>query len=283
MDSNFKPEDRYLAELPPRHIDWFTQATILFGGFLQQFGWFFFGFGMIFFWIFAWNSHAMVSLGTWGKWDETTGTIFAVENTNASENETPVYKITLQYQVDGETHLSDVYKTGGGFSEGQEVPIEYNRNVPSIARMEGTRRGLFSSWVLFVALFPIVGLILVSVSLLGNWNFLKLLKIGEYVRGKRVSKEATGGSITINNVTYPIYKYKFEFFHKDKPYYAICNTHLTQTVEDEEKEIILYDRFHPEKAIVYDAMPNAPKILPEGIIDPAYISKGWVLFLPVVC
>jgi hypothetical protein len=282
MDTNYPPEKRYLSELPPRNIDWFTQLTILFGGFMQQFGWFFFGFGMIFFWIFGWNSHAMVSLGTWGKWIPTEGTIFMVEPTSARENEVVVYKITLQYQVQGQTFLSDVYKTGGGYSEGQSVKVEYNKRLPNVARMEGTRRGLFSSWALMVVIFPLVGLGFIIGSLRTNLKFLDLLKIGDYVRGKIVAKNSTGSTIKINNRTYPVYEYKFEFQHKTSTYFATCKTHLTENVEDEEREIILFDRFRPDKSIVYDAMPNAPKILPEGIIDPAYISKGWVLLVPAI-
>lgn len=282
MDSKFPPEQRYLSELLPRNIDWFTQATILFGGFMQQFGWFFFGFGMIFFWIFGWNSEAMVSLGTWGKWIPAEGTVFMVEPTSASENEVRVYKLTLQYQVNGQTFLSDVYKTGGGYSEGQSVSLEYNKRIPTIARMEGTRRGIFSSWALIVVIFPLVGLGFIIGSLKRNLKFLKMLEIGEYVRGKIAAKKHTGSTIKINNRHYPIYEYKFEFSVKDKTYFATCKTHLSEKVEDEEKEIILYDRFRPDRAIVYDAMPSAPKILPEGLIDPAYISKGWVLLLPLV-
>jgi hypothetical protein len=282
MATKQAPEDRVLHEMPPRSIDWFTQATIIFGGFLQQFGWFFFGFGMIFFWIFAWNSSPMVALRNFGSWEPATGTVFMIEQTNSSVNETPVYKITLQYEVDGQTKMGYVYETGRSFSEGQLVEVDYNVRNPEKVRLEGAREAMFPWFTMFVVIFPIVGLVLVYISITGNLKFLQLLKIGEYTRGEKVKKEATGGEIVINNRHYPIYEYKFKFSFNNNNYYATCSTHLTDTVEDEEKEIILFDRFNPEHNIVYDAMPNAPKILKEGMLDPAYLSKGIVLILPAI-
>lgn len=276
----FRPEDRHIRELPPRTIDWYTQATIVFGGFFQQFGWIFFGFGMIFFWVFGWNSEARYWLDSFGKWEETTGVIIMSDRTGASQNGATVMRLTFQYEVGGKRLIAKAYESGSGFEEGVEVPVLYKKSNPKKAYIKGARRAMFSGWALFVSIFPLVGLIFITVSIKSNLKFLDLLKIGEFTRGSLCAKEATGGYIKINNATYPIFKYEFEFEYKNKPYKATTQTHLAELVEDEKKEIILFDRFNPAYSVVYDTMPNAPDINPAGFMEVATWRQAWVFLVP---
>ena len=52
-------------------------------------------------------------------------------------------------------------------------------------------------------------------------------------------------------------------------------------MEDEETEIILFDRYQPTFNLVYDAVPNIPHINEEGHMEPMWGLKTSVLFLPV--
>jgi hypothetical protein len=139
---------------------------------------------------------------------------------------------------------------------------------------------MFSGWALFVSIFPLVGLIFILISVKNNLKFLDLLKIGEFTRGSLCTKEPTGGYIKINNTTYPIFKYEFEFEYKNKTHKATTQTHLAQLVEDEKKEIILFDRFNPDYNVVYDTMPNAPAIDAAGYMEVATWREAWVFLLP---
>lgn len=278
----YPPEQRRLRELPPRKIDWFTQSTILFGGFFQQFGWIFFGFGMIFFWVFGWNSEARYWLSNIGKWSDTEGLIILSEQTNAAQNDVLIYKYVFQYEVEGKRYLGKAYQSGDRYFEGSTYPVRYKVSDPSLAFIKGSRRAMFGGWAMFVAIFPLVGLLFILSSLRNNAKFLDLLKIGEFTRGKMISKEPTGGEVIINKVRYPIFKYTFEFTYKDQQHLATCTTHLGHTVEDENEEIILFDRFNPGYNIVYDVVPNAPRIDREGYMEIAGWRKAWVLLLPFV-
>ena len=89
MDSS---PTRYLKELPPREIDLFTQATILFGGVLNQIGWVFVGFGMIFFWVGeAFSGIENIFLNT-KHWEKINGIIDEVLLVNSSENGEDIFQ-----------------------------------------------------------------------------------------------------------------------------------------------------------------------------------------------
>lgn len=271
---------RRLTDLPPRNIDWFTQATILFGGFMQQFGWLFFGFGMIFFWAFFWNSTARFWFTDFGRWEETSGFIILSESTNASVNDRIVRKYIFQFETEGKKYTGKAFDTGGGFGMGDEVTVRYRPSNPKNAYIKGMRRAIFPAFTAFVLIFPLAGLAFIFFNFRQNLKFLDVLKIGEFTRGCVVSKKPTGSEIIINKVRYPVYKYEFEFSYKDKNYLATCQTHQTQFVEDEEREIILFDRFNPDYNIVYDAMPNAPAINEAGFLEPSPPKSAWVLLMP---
>jgi hypothetical protein len=279
---NLRPQDRVLRELPPRHLDVYTQATILFGGFLQQFGWIFFGFGMIFVWVFAWNSQVRHWLSNLGQWEETEGIIVMAETTNASQNEVPVVQYTFQYEVNGRRHLGRSYTSGQTFSESENVPVMYKPRQPSRAYIKGSRQAMFGWWAVLVVLFPLIGAVFVAVSIKSNLKFLHLLRIGEFTRGALASRKATGGEVVINSVHYPVYDYRFAFEYAGKAYEATCKTHLGELVEDGAQEIILFDRFRPEYNIVYDVVPNAPRITPDGRMASSGWRSAWVLLLPIV-
>lgn len=279
----FKPQQdaRFFGEAPPRSVSFLTRLTILFGGFLQQFGWVFFTFGMIFFWLFGWNSEARYWLTFHGPTAETNGLILDLESTNASENEVRVYAITFTYTVEGRTYIREGYSSGRAFSGGDAVAVVYPLSRPGKGWLKEGRRSLFSAWAILVAIFPLTGLGMILASFRKNLKFLSLLRNGQFTRGILVERKLTGGSVTINNRTYPIYAYTFSFSWKGKAYEATCNTHQTARVEDEELEIILFRASEPGYNVVYDGHSQAPDTDAEGRVVPAGWQRGWVLLLPV--
>ena len=53
-------------------------------------------------------------------------------------------------------------------------------------------------------------------------------------------------------------------------------------IEDEPEELVLYHELQPHKAVVYDAIRNAPPILSNGEFGATPASKATILILPVL-
>jgi hypothetical protein len=276
------PASRQLRELPPRSIGLLTRATILTGGFFQQFGWIFFVMGSLFSWIFIPVSTVRHWFEFGKDWKEIQGKVVVSEPTNSSVNDRMVYSYLYSFELDGQRYTGKSYGYGGNYSNGEEVTIRYNARNPSEGYIKGSKRAIFPAAVLFVLIFPMVGLAFIVSSVHSNWKAMRLLEIGEYIRAKLVNRESTNGSVTINNQTYPIYKYSFEFAAGGKTHQAVCKTHQAWLVENEEREIILYDRFNPEVNIVFDAYPNLPEISEEGMLKRPSIKKLLNLILPLI-
>ncbi|MHC5083366.1 MAG: DUF3592 domain-containing protein, partial [Planctomycetota bacterium] len=84
---------------PPRHVPFLLKLNLLFGGFLSQFGWIFFGFGLVFVWLFTLNS----DLTGWYVFSRdlqtAQGVITSSAETNMSVNETRVYQHHYRFET----------------------------------------------------------------------------------------------------------------------------------------------------------------------------------------
>lgn len=279
---NGNPAARQLRDLPPRNINLFTKATVLFGGFMQQFGWIFFVMGSLFSWIFIPMSSVKYWFEFGKKWETAPGKIVTAEPTNSSVNEETVYQYLQSFEVNGQRYTGKSFSVGQDYQGGEEVTIEYDANNPSDSHVEGARRAAFPAFVLFVLIFPIVGGVFIFIAIRQNLKAIKLLEIGEFTRGAMCSREATNSSVKINNTTYPVYKYSFEFEANGLTHSAICKTHQAWLVEDEEREIILFDKYNPDFNVVFDAAGNMPEITEEGILATPGIGKVVYLILPII-
>ena len=190
-----------------RSIPISTRIAILFGGFKSQFGWAFFGFGMIFFWVFAMN--ADLSAFHFNKNTiETEGTAIRWQGTNSSENEVPVYKNYFLFTDEhGVEHEGISYATGRAVTAGELLTVEYPEGKPEYARIKGMRNSMFSSFVLFVVIFPLVGLIFILLGLRRSYHALRLIRNGEITEGELIGKELT--NTKINNR--PVYRMTFSY------------------------------------------------------------------------
>lgn len=278
------PQSRHLRQPPPRHISLITQLSILLGGFLNTFGWIFLTFGSLFVWVFGYNSEARFIFDPpIEKWEIAEGVILNAERTGSSVNGQNVWQYDFQLYVNERAYSGTSYTITQRFKEGAEVPVLYLFDAPEKSYIKGTKRAHFPAWTaLVVSIFPLVGLIMILVTVKRNTKFLRLLQNGQFTRGQLKDKQSTNSSITINGRHYPIYKYEFEFLVGSHCYSAFCQTHLTQRVEDEEKEIVLYNAHDPKDAIVYDAFKNAPDINGQGQLEPMTLKQSWVILLPIL-
>ena len=267
---------------PPRDLSLYSQAVLLFSGFHAVFGWVFFGFGMIFFWLFTYNSTCMLWFNAPKNWITHEAQVKKLIPTNALENEEEIYKVRYVYFVLGQEYSGRGYFTGEQYETGDKALIEYNEENPAQSRIVGGRSKMFGWWAIFVALFPLIGLGFIAYSINKNLKSLYLIKNGIFTHGVMKSKKATGGSIEINKVEYPIYKYEFEFEVQGQSHIAHCTTHQSQVVEDDVEEFILYDYQNPTFNTVYDAIPNAPTVDGLGYLQDIPLKKAYVLAAPAL-
>jgi len=273
----------YNLAAPPRSVPWPLRGQVFFGGFFSQFGWLWFGFTMIFVWVFG----SMTSLSglyfTLGSPDTVSGVVSAIEDTNASENDIPVYANYYTFRVERlEAEYQGVsYTTGQRFSVGETVTVEYLNSNPDISRIQDTRGGIFSPWVLcFIGIFPLIGLIFIIISLVSGFKANYLLSHGKVGLGVLRSKQPT--NTRINGRT--VYKLTFEFTDDfGNSYKATANNHITDLLEDESKEQLLYDPKNPSYAVMLDNLPGSPDIDDMGNIQVANLGRSIrSLILPVI-
>ncbi len=248
--------------LPPRYVPWLVRLRVLLGGAFAQFGWIFFGIGSIFFWIFG----SMSDYDSWLRFGgavETKGKITAVNATNASVNESDVLEFQFEFDVAETIHKGVSFSTHGGKRPGTIVTIEYVPSDPKLARIKGQRRNVFPGFViLFVAIFPGVGIGIAGSIFVVRIRALRLLTNGHEALGKLVSKSATGTEINDESV----YKLTYAFDVDGDTYECVAKTHKTERLEDDELEPILYDKDDPSRSVALDSLPGMPRILADGSV-----------------
>lgn len=272
-------ENQQYLSRAPRRVPFSLSVQFLTGGFLNQFGWAFLGFGMIFVWIFVMNA----DLSSWYLLKDSRtaeGKVAYCSETNMEENETVVYEIGYFFTgPDGVVYRDRSYSTGNFFSEGTPVSIEYAAGNPGISRIKGLRREAFGPLVLFVVIFPLVGAGFVIAGLKKGFKALNLIKNGHLAVGKLISKEPTNTRINDEMV----YRYIFEFkTDSGRTFQVESRTHLEDVLEDDEQgERLLYDPYNPECAVTLDDLPGSPEIDSSGNFV-ATVAGLKVLLLPAV-
>ena len=259
-----------------RHIPLSTRISILFGGFKAQFGWAFFGFGMIFFWAFAMNMD-LSFLHYNGNVITVEGMATGYSLTDASENEVSVFANHFTFKTeDGDEITGTSYATGQRILDGETLTIEYPEGKPHYARIQGMRTKKFSGFVIFVIIFPLVGLVFILLSLKRSLRALRLFKNGILTNGKLISKEKT--NTRVNNRTV----YKMTFQYKDdlgNEYERKERTPLPYLLQDDKAERLLYLRGKPSYAILVDSLPSSYLMNKEGKIDPAPMRNVILLMI----
>jgi hypothetical protein len=276
-------EERILRELPPRHLDWYTRAVLFFGDRVSQTGWLLFAAGSLFFWTTSTHSEARL----WFHhqtldWGTKAGVVISADSTGKWEDKKQVWHYGHSFSLDGVRHLGESFSVGKKFDAGQIVYIQYDPGNPGYNFIVGLRQSLYPVRANWMLLLPLLGLFFMLYPVGQNLRFIRLLKIGDFTRGKLAGKTATNETVKTGGGVRPVMKYLFEFEYEGTIYHATCRTHRTDLVEDEETESILFDRYNPSFNLVYDAVPNVPVISTSGKMLPVPATKAWVLFLPAV-
>lgn len=259
-----------------RHIPLSTRLGILFGGFKAQFGWAFLGFGMIFFWAFAMNMD-LSFLQYNGNVTTVEGFATGYSITDASENEVAVFANHFTFKTeDGDDITGTSYATGERVLDGETLTIEYPEGKPQYARIRGMRTKTFSGFVMFVVIFPLVGLVFILFGLRRSFRALRLFKNGILASAELISKEKT--NTRINNRTV----YRMTFRYKDdlgREYERKEKTPLPYLLQDDKAERLLYLRSKPSYAILVDSLPSSYLMNEKGKIDPAPMRNVIILMI----
>ncbi len=264
---------RYLSNFnspAPRKVPFSVRLRVLFGGFNNQIGWIFFGFGMIFVWIFALHAD-LASIFLFRLETRTTvGVVESVQSTNATENDVQVYEVKYIYFDDlGKQYSDSSYTTGYPGVEAR-VNVEYVVALPSISRIEGMRREIFGPGAVLAIIFPIVGLGFLTFGIRYGLKANRLLSQGRIAFGKLISTESTGASI--NNR--PVIKMTFSFTAEDGLDWDVtAKTHEPEDLRDELEEPLLYDPNDPSTAVLLDDLPGSAEFDASGQLVPASVLE----------
>jgi hypothetical protein len=262
-----------------RNVATTAKCGVFFGGFLNQFGWSFFGFGLIFFWTFAMNAD-LSFIHFIGDVVTVKGVATNSFETGASQNKTPVFKNSYKLTTEEGIEFKDSSYSSRNIRIGETIVIEYPKGKPQYSRIKGMRRQIFGPIVLFVVIFPVAGLVLLFFSIKKSLRALRLLKYGELTKGKFISKEPTNTGINGQNV----YKLTFRFMDTVGNEYDVSEeTHLPHLLEDNNEKRLLYLKSNPSYAIMLDSLPHSPSIDEYGNVKTSSPIKSILssIFIPL--
>ena len=176
----------------PRRISALVYCHILFGEQTQQLGWVLFGWGLLFFWVFAGNADWTSSFLFQGELKQAPGIVIDATFTGASVRS----QITLTHPVrayrysfaapDGGHYDGISYSDEGKqLQKGDTVFIEFPKGNPKVSRIQGMRRAVFkvTPSIIITIVLPIVGLSFLLPGLVKGIRTNCLLKHGELTVG----------------------------------------------------------------------------------------------------
>ncbi|MGE3854323.1 MAG: DUF3592 domain-containing protein [Planctomycetota bacterium] len=258
----------------PRNVPLGLRLAVLLGGSLSQVGWLMVLVGMI-------SAYCLVDFGAVRWWfgtiAETSGTYNGSEGTNAEVNDVPVYRHKFTFEIDGETIHGQSYTTGSS-SPPSTCTIEYLAGNPDAARIKGQRTGMFGGVVMFVLIFPLIGVCMLVRGTRYGARASRLLAVGKTAQATLVSKEATGTKI--NDQT--VYKYTFRFVDEAGQEQTVVSKTHTGELEDDSTETVLYDPSNPANACTVDNLPGRPVIEQGGTVRAGSRVVMLTLILPTL-
>jgi hypothetical protein len=238
----------------PRSIPPTVSIRILFGGF-AAFAWLWFGIGTAVGTLLLQNAD-LTSWFVLRDAVQTQGTVDHCQRTSFSQGGgkhtrgTPVYANTYRYQVEREfTGVS--YLAGHCLTPGTPVSVEYVPGEPSISRIVGMRRKALGPEVVFVALFPLVGVPLVLSSVFSGRRTLRLLRCGALGWGQLLDETPTAAVINGRRVKKLRFRMQGEGGWERE---VTVKTAWPDSLEDDAREPLLYLPESPDTVVAFDML-----------------------------
>lgn len=262
---------------PPRRVPLSLRIVNLCNG-LAQIGWVVFGLGMFFFWGFGAN--ADLSFLTFRNPEgRAVGRVTHVAQTGASEDEQAIEAAHYQYSVAGKLFEGKSYSVQGSPAEGAEVTVEYDPADPSRSRIAGMRRALFPPGLLLIGIMPLAGVIVLWFATRTGLRRNDLLRDGVLTTGTLVRREPTNMYVNRRQV----WALTFEFTDRyGKRQEATARTSITDRLEDERAEPLLYDPDDPSRVYLLDEAPARPRFDLNGEMAGSGIAALFALVIPAL-
>ncbi|MBI5210653.1 MAG: DUF3592 domain-containing protein [Elusimicrobia bacterium] len=251
---------------PPRAVSPGLVLQQVFGGFVPQFGWMFLGFGMIFSWVFGLPETAASLYRFAGQRETSGGTVTACRATSMSENDATVFAVDYSFETEGPSRRGTSYVTGSCPAPGATVSVEFPAGSPEHSRVQGMRSSPFGPFILFLLVFPAVGLGFILAGLRSGLRAARLLSAGVPAQGRLVSKEGTSTRINGRVVYAMTFAFRDSFGVEGS---VTTRTHEPEALEDEFPENVLYDPADLSRAVTVDSLPGRVRVGDSGSLEPA--------------
>jgi hypothetical protein len=254
----------------PRALVW----RLWFGGTIATAGWIFTVVGLAL-------SIAFVSMTdlSFGAYDQRVpATVTRVEETSASASDRRIYQGHYTFRdAAGVAHQGASYTTSPPAGSGA-WDVEYRSGDPIASRLVGMDRAQLPWFVLFVLIFPIIGMVIALWQLRAGRASLRLLRHGAETSGKLISKRET--NVEVNDV--PVMALTFEYEVDGRRHTATVKTLTPALLEDDEREPMLYDPHEPWRATTLDHLPGSPRLAADGELEARAGFAGHLLILPIL-
>ncbi|MFA6958148.1 MAG: DUF3592 domain-containing protein [Thermoanaerobaculia bacterium] len=241
---------------PPRSVPLSCRLALMLNAGVQI-GFFVLAFSTPFFWLFVANAD-LPSITFRGERMRTNGVVTEVVRTNASENKTRIWALHYSYSVAARQYEGVSYASGDqDLESGALVIVEYLKRDPSRSRIEGMRRGMFGLGVLFVLIFPAIGLGITLAALRYGMRKSAILCRGVTVFAKY--KETRPTNMTVNKR--PV----FEVIHEYRTLEgelreASTSTTDVDSITDDAEEMLLYDPARRDSGVPVDSLTPLPEL-----------------------
>lgn len=221
-------------------------------------------FGLVFCFVFLkdFDINEIVKMN--GELKETKGVITNIYETNLSVNERLILEYEYNYEVNNEKYIWKSYKYETQTQIGDSISVQYNIDAPeySVIKNYNYFKGGFG--LLFVLIFPVVGIAIIIFPFLKGKKHLAIIKNGILTYGTFSHQEATMVQVNDQRVYALFFKYEDKY---NKEHIAKVKTHLTHRLRDDEKELIIYNKLDTTKALLVDDLSRPLA---------KFIKKNWV-------
>lgn len=251
-------------EPAPRKVPGAVRRRLLFGGLAQNIVWPFFALGFVFSWLMVRGTEIWTTVEFARKTDFALGRVIAIEDHTDYEygESEPSFAVRYAYELGGVAYEGRSWTSSAPrLDPGETVNVEFLVADPLTSRVEGLRVRGYAGPGWFVPLFPLVGLLVLLVSMLRGRRRIRMLARGRPALGKLVDKRDTGGAVNEQ----PIYALTFLYRdHSGREQRGETQSLNTEALEDDGQERLLYDPRRPKRIILLDELEGSMHVDERG-------------------
>jgi len=266
-----------------RHIPFALKIKIIFGSVATLIGLIFLTFGLIF-------SSIFLSMSDFSDWRFTKDSprakavITQTEIAFATEQGKTITAYHYEFtDLQGIKQKGISYGTDQIYQVGDEARVIFLEKNPEYSRIENLKRKPFGKYVLLTLLFPLIGLLMILLTLPKSLKELHILREGVLGEARFVEMQST--NIEVNRK--PLMKLFFELNVANKTYRVSTQTHreaVIRKLSDGTPQKLLYLPQDPHQVVFIENIIGKPTFRTDGSIAeyPLFPAVLYLLF-PIVC